>query len=369
MLATLLALSTLTAPQSSGGTEALPQNCQRAIRPSRGKVQALDVSPDGKHLVIGFDRGSVLVHSTETGALVADLTPKSGMVWDVEFDPRGERLLTVHPEKAHVWNAKTLALEHTLGPQKHGMMRACFSPDGSRIATGSCGDLDDHGAPTEARVWDAATGEQLALVEPSGFRVLPSFSPNGKLLLIGSESSAALVFRLDEKRVSAKLSTTPEGIAHSAWSPDGKSVISAFADHTARIWNPGTGEETLVLRGHTGYVTFCEFSPDGKEASSTSWVDRTTRVWNVKTGKARLVLEGHAERPTQAHFAPDGRAFASADASGHALVFELANGKIAAKLDGHTDIVSALEFTPDSKRIVTGGFDGAVLIWTNPLAK
>jgi WD40 repeat protein len=92
-------------------------------------------------------------------------------------------------------------------------------------------------------------------------------------------------------------------------------------------------------------------------------------VWNVKTGKARLVLEGHTERPTAALFAPDGRALASADAAGHAIVFELGQGKIAAKLDGHTGIVSALEFTPDSKRIVTGSHDGTVRVWTNPLTK
>jgi WD40 repeat protein len=332
-------------------------------------VQDVDVSPDGQHLLVGFQDGSVIVYALETGELVKDLTPKSGLVWDVEFDAQGERLMSMHPQTANVWNAKTFELERTLGPQKLGMMRGCFSPDGSRIATGSCGDVQDHSLPTEARVWDAATGEELALVEPSGFRVLPRFSPDGKLLLVSSESAAALIFHLEKNRVTAQMSRTPEGFASSAWSPDGKSVISASADHTARIWNPGNGQEVRALNGHTGYVTFCGFSPDGKEASTTSWVDRTTRVWNVKTGKARLVLEGHAERPTAALFAPDGRALASADAAGHAIVFELGQGKVAAKLDGHTGIVSALEFTPDSKRIVTGSHDGTVRVWTNPLTK
>jgi len=369
MITTLLVLSSLAALQSTGRTEGLPLHCERVIRTSRGKVRDVDVSPDGQQILVGGDDGSLLVYALATGELVKDLTSESGSVLDVEFDPRGERLLAVHLARTNVWNAKTFELERALGPQKLGMMFACFSPDGSRIATGSLGDAKDNDNPSEARVWDSATGEQLALVEPSAFRVRPSFSPDGKLLLVSSEKGAALIFRLDEKRVSARMSRTPEGFACSAWSPDGKSVISASADHTAILWNASTGREALVLRGHTGYVTFCEFSPDGKEASSTSWADRTTRVWNVKTGKARLVLEGHEERPTQAHFAPDGRALASADAAGHALLFELVQGEVAAKLDGHTDIVSALEFSPDSRRIVTGSFDGTVRIWANPLAK
>jgi len=124
-----------------------------------------------------------------------------------------------------------------------------------------------------------------------------------------------------------------------------------------------------VLEGHTGFMLLCGFNHDGSELSTTSWVDRTTRIWGAKSGKERLVLKGHEDRPTCAEFAPDGRAFASADASGHALLFDLADGKIAARYDGHTDIVSALEFTPDSKLVVTGAHDGTVRVWTNVRAK
>jgi WD40 repeat protein len=164
--------------------------------------------------------------------------------------------------------------------------------------------------------------------------------------------------------------TTKSGVVvWSAWSPDSKSVITIGTDFVGRVWNADTGRETRTLEGHTGYGLLCGFSPDGKEASTTSFVDRTTRIWNVKTGKSRLVLEGHTERPIVAGFSPDGREFASADAAGHALVFELEHGKVVAQLDGHEGIVSALAFTPDSKRIVTAGHDGLVRIWANPLSK
>jgi WD40 repeat protein len=61
--------------------------------------------------------------------------------------------------------------------------------------------------------------------------------------------------------------------------------------------------------------------------------------------------------------------FASFDAAGHGLLFELEHGTIVTKFEGHTGIVAALDFTPDSKRIATGAYDGTVRIWSSPPTK
>ena len=74
-----------------------------------------------------------------------------------------------------------------------------------------------------ARIWDAATGEEL--------RQLTGHS--------GAVSSAA-------------------------YSPDGKHIVTASDDQTARIWDAATGEELRQLTGHSGTVTSAAYSPDGK---------------------------------------------------------------------------------------------------------
>src|SRR5262249_7547158 len=40
-----------------------------------------------------------------------------------------------------------------------------------------------------------------------------------------------------------------------AFSPDGQRVASASYDLTVKVWDTATGQETLNLQGHTGYVT------------------------------------------------------------------------------------------------------------------
>ncbi len=367
MLTTWLVFTALHALQ--GTTVEPSRHCLRIIEPQCGKVKDLDVSADGERLVVGCDNGHVKVYDLATGMLLRDLFG-SGTVTDVEFDLRGERLLAAYYDRTRIWNARSFELEQSLKGQRLGMLRACFSPDGRWVATGSCGSGAEPDQPTEARVWNASTGEQVALVEDLAFRVLPSFSPESTRLLASSGNVPELfVLELGGKRAPRKLKAHSKGIAYSAWSPDGKTVLSVSSDLTGRLWNAESGKVLHVLEGHTGYLLRCEFSPDGLEASTTSWADRTTRVWNVKSGKERLELEGHDERPTAVHYAPDGRAIASFDAAGRGILFELQRGKIVARFDGHTDITTAIDFRPDSKWIVSGSYDGTVRVWSNPLVK
>ena len=45
-----------------------------------------------------------------------------------------------------------------------------------------------------------------------------------------------------------------------------------------------TGKEVTALRGHEDWVNSAQFSPDGKQIVTAS-LDKTARVWEVATGK------------------------------------------------------------------------------------
>ena len=50
-----------------------------------------------------------------------------------------------------------------------------------------------------------------------------------------------------------------------AFSPDGKRIVTASFDGTARIWDAATGEPIgEPLRGHERGVTSAAYSPDGR---------------------------------------------------------------------------------------------------------
>jgi hypothetical protein len=64
------------------------------------------------------------------------------------------------------------------------------------------------------------------------------------------------------------------------FSPDGKLVLTASDDGTARLWSVSSGQELAVLRGHSGWIKGVDFSPDG-ELIVTASEDGTARLWEA----------------------------------------------------------------------------------------
>jgi hypothetical protein len=74
-------------------------------------------------------------------------------------------------------------------------------------------------------------------------------------------------------------------VLSAGFSPDGKRVVTASWDSTARIWDADSGKEIALLKGHnTGLelsnVLSPGFSPDGKRVV-TAVEDSTARIWDV----------------------------------------------------------------------------------------
>jgi len=63
-----------------------------------------------------------------------------------------------------------------------------------------------------------------------------------------------------------------------AFSADGTRLATAGGDGTVRVWDPGIGEQLLVLRGHKGAVNSVAFSPDRSRLASAG-ADGTVRSW------------------------------------------------------------------------------------------
>src|SRR5262249_30170985 len=69
---------------------------------------------------------------------------------------------------------------------------------------------------------------------------------------------------------------------------DGKRVVTASWDGTARIWDAESGREIAVLKGHM--LSSAAFSGDGKRVVTASW-DGTTRIWDAESGTEIAVLK------------------------------------------------------------------------------
>ena len=147
-----------------------------------------------------------------------------------------------------------------------------------------------------------------------------------------------------------------------AYSPDSKTIVTASADQTARIWDAATGEELRQLTGHTGFVNSAAYSPDGKHIVTASW-DQTARIWDAATGKELRELTGHGDRVNSAAYSPDGESIVTASWDQTARIWDAATGEELRQLTGHGGPVTSAAYSPDGKSIDTASEDQTARIW------
>jgi len=189
-----------------------------------------------------------------------------------------------------------------------------------------------------------------------------AFSPDGKRVVTASNDKTARIWDAETGRQVALLEGHTDAVSSAAFSPDGKRVLTRSSDRTARIWDSETGRQIALLEGHTDSVLSAALSADGKHVVTAS-SDRTARIWDAETGRQIALLEGHTEWLTSATFSPNGKRVVTASGDSTARIWDAETGREIALLEGHTASVLSAAFSPDGNRVVTASSDKAARIW------
>jgi WD40 repeat protein/TPR repeat protein len=302
---------------------------------------------------------SVFQEIRAADAQLAVLSGHGDPVASAHYSPDGTRIVTASFDAtARIWDARTGAQLAVLGQgdSRHaGLYSAAYSPDGTHIVTAS----DDR----TARLWDVRTGSQLAVLSGHGDRIRSAaYSPDGTHIVTASADKTARIWDGRTGTQLAVLSGHGAAVLAAAYSPDGMRIVTASMDKTARIWDAKTGAQLAVLSGHDGLVLSAAYSPDGMRIVTAS-ADATARIWDSRTGAQLAVLSGHGDAFYSARYSPDGARIVTASQDKTARIWDAGTGAQLAVLSGHADIVLSADYSPDGGRIVTGSEDKTARVW------
>jgi WD40 repeat protein len=237
-----------------------------------------------------------------------------------------------------VWDVETQRELMTLKGQKGDAPGLIFSPDGKVLAVGGGGfDKNLDQAWGEIRLWDLATGKELAHVNWPENRVNAiAFSPDGTLLAACSSNGSVALWDVATGKKKSDLGKNPNGGTGLAFSPDGKTVACGnfYRELTIKFWDVTSGKETRSLESKAPISAFAlKFLPDGKTLAVGGFDKDGLRdpaargayvaLWNLETGKEH-------------------------------------------RLTGHTQGVISLSTNHDGTRLAVGGLAKTVRVWELP---
>lgn len=212
-----------------------------------------------------------------------------------------------------------------------GEVIACaWSPDGRSVMTG--------GREGVARLWDAATGEELQ-----------SFQ--------GEAWIRRVAFSSDHQRV--------------------LTVSSVDNKVAVQLWDVATGKELGRISPPAGKLIFGLASLDGSTVATVSQVSTgeqggklpapgaaRIQFWNLLTGQElkHFLVPGAAAGGVRSVLSPDGSKLFTGDFDGPRL-WDVESGKLLSQYPNNSEVVSAAAFSADGRRVVWGTIQGNVWLW------
>jgi WD40 repeat protein len=231
---------------------------------------------------------------------------------------------------------------------------AAYSRDGARLVTAS----DDH----TVRIWDAATGEALWVLDHQSNVSTAAFSPDGKRVVTASLDHTARVWDAATGKPVTPPLAHQDSVVSAAFDRDGTRVVTASLDKTARVWDAATGQPVTPPLLHDDIVQAASFSPDGTRVITAS-LDKTARVWDAVTGKPVGEPMVHQDIVWAAAFSSDGTCVVTASDDKTARVWDAVTGKpVSPPLEHQSGVVTA-GFNPTGSQVVTASEDATARVW------
>jgi WD40 repeat protein len=345
----------------------LKHEINRLIDPSRPSLGILLLS--GIIGLVGCSPGS----SSDSQNSQRQLSGHNGWVTTVAWSPDSKFLISGSLDTtARVWNAATGEEVETLTGFHGSVEHVAWSTDGKYVTTVSA-------EPTNnVRVWDPVTWTPVQMWTISEDVGDLAWSPdNTRFALDLSNGDFGDAFRSwiqvykAGNWTSNTILTSTFGISDLTWSPDGRKL--AFYEAREGInsnlvemefltgANADAEAEPRTLVELPDVVTALDWSPDGRYLASARF-PQDVEIWDAITGENVATFSEHTATIENLAWSPTGELLASASYDFKTIVWSLAS-KTSIRTLEHPDAVWDVAWSPDDKYLATACADRNIYIW------
>ena len=153
-------------------------------------------------------------------------------------------------------------------------------------------------------------------------------------------------------------------------------LACAWRDNSIHILSLPSGQCTLTLTGHIGYVHSLQWLPsdgnnnnnnnnnnkDDDDVLASGSRDHTVKLWHTRTGQCLRTLTGHTRAVVALALMDNRWRLASGSADTSVRVWSTRSGQCMRVLRGHTNMVVALA-SISASRLASGSWDRKLMLW------
>jgi len=242
-----------------------------------------------------------------------------------------------------------------------------FQPNGILLAVGT-------GIPGEkggVRFLDWRQPKRLSeITTNSDVVTCVAFSPTGKLIAVASADHSAAVYQVaaDDGRLTQVFALDGHSAAVQAiaFSPDAQTLVIASLDRSLKVWSAADGKLIRSFGQHTEAVQALAFRPvtsDAPPICASGSDDRTVRVWQPTIGRMMRIVRRHEGPVLALVFSPNGRALFSAGQEGIVRRIDADSDAVLDECRASSDWIYSLAISPDGRTLATGDWAGVTRCW------
>lgn len=213
------------------------------------------------------------------------------------------------------------------------------------------------GYDNQVILWSAASKVSIARSFHDHLANQCRFSADGKLLVTASSDYTARLWEVPSLQLKAVLSDHEDDVEMAAICPQSSRIATASRDHLVRIFDI-PGSRPMRLRGHHADVLSAEWVAGGRELLSTS-DDGTVRRWCALTGRQIEAIDlGGAETDTVVVDGTGGIYVGNDEGE----IITIRHGK-RKRVKAHDAGVKRLLYEPGGGMLLSASYDRTFALW------